>query len=109
MSYCRWPMFVVRRASSDVRRQQFALNNISLYDCPVYFYHVCSNGGPEVQNGPSAGDLGFKNEINLKNLLLQSCLAQVLEIWYVVLPYGRLPSLFKPRSQGPILPIAMGS
>ena len=32
------------------------------------------------------GGLGFKNEIHLKNLLLQNCLAQVLEIWYVALP-----------------------
>ena len=27
--HCHWPMSVVRRASSVVRRQQFALNNIS--------------------------------------------------------------------------------
>ena len=26
-------------------------------------YQVCSNGGPGVQNGPAAGGLGFKNEI----------------------------------------------
>ena len=30
----------------------------------------------------------------LKNLL-QNCLAQVLELWYVTLPGGPLPSLFK--------------
>ena len=30
-------------------------------------YQVCSNGGPEVQNGPAAGGLGFKNEIYLKS------------------------------------------
>ena len=64
------------------------------------FYQVCSNGGPGIQNGPEAGGLGFKNEIYLKNLL-QNCLAQVLEIWYVALPYGPLPStcMFKPRFQ----------
>ena len=45
----------------------------------------------------------------LQNLLLQNCLAQVLEIWYVVLPGGPLPSLFKARSQGPRWPRARGS
>ena len=72
-------------------------------------YQVCSNGGPGVRNGPAAGGLGFKNEIYFKNLLLQNCLAQVLEIWYVALPGGPLPSLFKPRSQGPRWPRARGS
>ena len=72
-------------------------------------YQVCSNGGPGVRNGPAAGGLGFKNEIYFKNLLLQNCLAQVLEIWYVALPGGPLPSVFKPRSQGPRWPRARGS
>ena len=73
------------------------------------FYQVCSNGGPGVKNGPAAGGLGFKNEIYFKNLLLQNSLAQVLEIWYVALPGGPLPSLFKPRSQGSIWPRPRGS
>ena len=64
-------------------------------------YQVCSNGGPGLQNGPAAGGLGFKNEIYLKKLLVQNCLAQVLEIWFVALLGGPLPSLFKPRSQDP--------
>ena len=34
----------------------------------------------------------------LKNLLLQNHLAQMLEIWYVALPSGPIPSLFKPQS-----------
>ena len=29
VSYCHWPVSVVRRATCVVRRQQFALNNIS--------------------------------------------------------------------------------
>ena len=33
----------------------------------------------------------------------------MLEIWYVALPGGTLPSLFKPRSQGPRWPRARGS
>ena len=71
-------------------------------------YQVCSNGGPGVQNGPAAGGLGFKKEIYFKNLLLQNCLAQGLEIWYIALPGGPLPSLFKPRFQGPRWPHAGG-
>ena len=63
-------------------------------------YQVCSDGGPGVQNSPAAGGLGFKIEIYLKNLLLQNCLDQVLEIKYVALPGGPLPNLFKHRSQG---------
>ena len=79
-------------------------------------YQVCSNGGPGVRNGPAAGGgggggggLGFKMKYILQNLLLQNCLAQMLEIWYVALPGGPLPSLFKPRSQGPRWPCARGS
>ena len=71
-------------------------------------YQVCSNGGPGVQNRPAAGGLGFKKEIYLKNLLLQNCLAQGLEIWYIALPGSPLPSLFKPRFQGPRWPCAGG-
>ena len=65
-------------------------------------YQVCSNGGP------AAGGLGFKKEIYLKNLL-QSCLVQGLEIWFIALPGGPLPSLLKPRFQGPRWPRARGS
>ena len=75
-------------------------------------YQVCSNGGPWVQNGPVAGGgggLGFKKEIYLKNLLLQNCLAQGLDIWFIAVPGGPLPSLFKPRFQGPRWPRARGS
>ena len=72
-------------------------------------YQVCSNGGPGVQNDPAAGGLVFKKEIYLKNLLLQNCLAQGLEIWYTTLPGDPLPSLFKPRFQGPRWPHAKGS
>ena len=34
--------------------------------CLINFYQVCSNGGPGVRNGPTAGDLGSKNEIYFK-------------------------------------------
>ena len=79
VSYCHWPMSVVHRASSVVRRQQFALNNISsetarprafifsILHCLTDPYQVCSNGGSGVQNGPAVGGLGFKNEIYLKS------------------------------------------
>ena len=36
-----------------------------------------------------------KNEILLKNLLFQNCMAKVLEILYVALPGSSFPSLFK--------------
>ena len=63
-----------------MRRQQFALNDIfSERTRPKSFiYHtkhwlvdrfqICSNAGPGVQNGPSAGEggLGFENKIFLK-------------------------------------------
>ena len=69
--------------------------------CLVDIYQVCPDGGPWVQNGPEVcvcvwggGGLGFGNDRNiLKNLLLQNCLTQVLEIWYVALPGGPLPGL----------------
>ena len=64
----------------------------------MVLYQVCSNGGPRVQNGPDAGGPVFETiEIQrkiLKNLLLQNRWAQMLEIWYVALPSGPLPSLF---------------
>ena len=37
----------------------------------------------------------------LKNLRLQNNLAQILQIWYVAVPSGPLPSLFQVMSQGP--------
>ena len=72
-------------------------------------YQVCSNGGPGVLNGPAAGRSWVQKGNILQNLLLQNCFAQVLEIWYVALPGGPLPSLFKPRSQGPRWPRGRGS
>ena len=74
-------------------------------------YQVSSNGDPGVRNGPAAGGggvLGSKMKYTSKSFL-QNCLAQVLEIWYAALPGGPLPSLFKPRSQGPRWPCARGS
>ena len=58
-------------------------------------YQVCSNGGlgPWGPKWPCGGGV-LDSEMN-QNLLLQNCLAQVLEIWYVALPGGPLPSLFK--------------
>ena len=44
----------------------------------------------------------------LKNLL-QNCLVQVLESWYIVLPGGSLPNWCKPRFQGLRWPHARGS
>ena len=72
-------------------------------------YQVCSNAGPGVQNGPAAGGSWVQNCNILKNLLLQNCLAQMLEIRYVALPGSPLVSLFKPRSKGPRWPRARGS
>ena len=71
-------------------------------------YQVCSNDGPGVRNGPAAGGFWVQKGNTLKNLLLQNCLAQALEVWYVALPGGPLPSLFKPRFQGPRWPLARG-
>ena len=45
----------------------------------------------------------------LKNLLLQNHLPKMLDIRYIALPSGALPSLFKPRSEGPKWPYARGS
>ena len=72
-------------------------------------YQVYSNGSPGIQNGPGAEGLWFKNEIYLKIFFSRTAWAQVLEIWYVVLPGGRLPILFKqspkvqdgPATRGP--------
>ena len=44
-----------------------------------------------------------------KNLLLQNHLPQMLEIRYVALPSGPIPSLFKSRSEGSKWPYARGS
>ena len=46
---------------------------------------------------PSQGVLGsnHRNAYIFKNFLLQNHLAQMLEIWYVVLPSNPLPNLFK--------------
>ena len=64
VSYCHWPMSVVRH-------QQFALNNISsettrpralIFDmehCLMDLYQISSNGGPGIRNGPAAGGHGF--------------------------------------------------
>ena len=43
-----------------------------------------------------------------KNLLLQNYFPQMLDIRYVVLPSGSLPSSFKSRSEGPKWPYARG-
>ena len=45
----------------------------------------------------------------LKNLLLQSHLAQMPEIQYVALPSSPLPSLFRRRSLDPTWPHAVGA
>ena len=34
--------------------------------CLINFYQVCSNGGPGVRNGPTAGDLGSKMKYTSK-------------------------------------------
>ena len=50
-------------------------------------------------------------EIHMKiyKNLLQNLLAQMLEIWYVELPDGPLPSLFKQKSLGPRRPCTRSS
>ena len=55
----------------------------------------CSNEDHRVQDGLWPGVLGSNHRNILKNLLLQNHLAQMLEIGYVALPSGLLPSLFK--------------
>ena len=50
-------------------------------------------------------DLNHRNRWKiLKNLLLQNHLPQMFEIRFVALPGGLLPSLFKPRLEGPKWP-----
>ena len=85
MSYCHWPMSVVRR-------QQFALNNISsentrpralIFDmehCLMDLYQICSNGGPGIRNGPAAGGHGFKNEIYFKIFFSRTVLLRCLKL-----------------------------
>ena len=84
MSYCHWPITVLRR-------EQFALNNISsetvrpralifgMKHCLVDFYQVCSNGGPGIRNGPAAGGLGFKNKIYFKIFFFRTALLRCLK------------------------------
>ena len=69
-----------------MRRQQFALNNISsetirpralifgMQHCLVDLYQVCSNGGPGVQNGPAAGGSWVQN----RNILKKSSSPELL-------------------------------
>ena len=55
----------------------------------------CSNEGPRVQDGSMPGSPVRTIEMNrnlFKNLLLQNHPAQMLEVWYVALPSGLLPS-----------------
>ena len=42
--------------------------------------------------------------IDFSNFPLNNCLAQVLEIWYVEMPGGPLPRLFKCKSLDPTWP-----
>ena len=105
-------------ASSAVHGQQFALNDISLKPIGLDIWYVALPSGllPSLfkwclwgPKWPCGGHLGFRNKICLKSLFLQNCLAQVLEIWYLSLSGGPLPSLFKPRSQDPRWPHARGT
>ena len=75
----------------------------NMYHCLVDLYQVCSNGGPGVQNGPAQDNPRFESWKYFENIhfFLQHHLPEMLEIRYVALPSGSLPSLFKPRSQGP--------
>ena len=60
-------------------------------------YQVCSNSDPRVQIGPVYVEKYKKN-------LLENHLDQTLEIWYIALPSGPIPSLFKWQPQGPKWP-----
>ena len=78
----------------------------------MVFYQICSNGGAGVQNDPAQSALGSNHRNRwkiFKNLLLQNHLPQMLEIRYLAFSSDPLPSLFKPRSEGPKLPYARGS
>ena len=50
-----------------------------------------------------------RNRWNIFKNLLQNHLPQMLEIMYVALSSGPLPSLFKSKSEGPTWPYARGS
>ena len=53
--------------------------------------------------------LNHRNRWNiLKNLLLQNHLPQMFENRFVALPGGLLPTLFKPRFEGPKWPFPRG-
>ena len=116
------PSSVVHRASSVVRRQQFALNDVifetarpralifGLKHCPnrssTKFVQMVAPGS---KLALGQGVLGFETKKILKNLLLHNCLAQMLEIWYVELPSRPLLSLFKWWPKGPKWPWGRGS
>ena len=116
VSYCHWPMSVVRRASSVVRRQQNCFKQHLLWNRYAYglnIWYVALPNGPLPSlfewwpwglKWPCGGGSWVQKWNILQNLLLQNCLAQVLEIWYLALPGGPLPSLFKPRFQDPRWP-----
>ena len=61
-------------------------------------FEVCSNKGPRVKDGPEPGVLGLNHRNTwkniFKNLFLQNDPAQMLEIYFIVLPSGPAKSLF---------------
>ena len=71
---------------------------------------MCSNGGVQYVSAPESPRFDHRNRPNiLKNLLLLNHLPQMFEISFVALPGGLLPSLFKPRFEGPKWPYPRGS
>ena len=66
----------------------------------MVLYQVCFNEVPRVQDGLVPGVLGSIIEIHvhrkiIKIFLLQNHFVQMLKIWYVALPSGPLPGMFK--------------
>ena len=61
------------------------------------------------QMAPPARVLGLNHKNTKKYIknLFHNHLSQVHEIWYVALPSGPLPSLFKLKSQGSIWPFCL--
>ena len=58
--------------------------------------------GPRVQDGLAPGGPGFNHRNTYKNIknLLQTHLAQMLEIWYVALPSGPVPIFVQMKVPG---------
>ena len=106
VSYFHQPIFVDHCASSIVCSQQFALNSIfsetttsralifGKKHCLVNLYQNCSKGNPGNPKWSSCGGGGVRKKKHTYNLLLQTCKAYMIKIWYITLASGTLPICF---------------